>query len=236
MHVMERVEETLGVRLETDIAAMQLALGFNVLQIESTFTVGQGRVTLHEKRVGGVTHDIVVGILTTLGSDHPCGELLVRSPKFEVSPDITRVTDLLECYDIRPEGVDKALLILLKSFTQLKTHIEEQLLFVLLLAITEITWIIESLENIVRHGLNFQTGLWVGFRNPLHDTLETCLVQHIFGKLQTLIRACHGERWQMFVIFEETTEIVHDHGKAGVVMPFLLGLHQLQRETRMDIV
>ena len=40
----------------------------------------------------------------------------------------------------------------------------------------------------------------------------------------------------MFVRLKDTAEVLHDHGKTGVVVPFLLRLHQLQSHAWMDVV
>jgi len=78
--IVERIEETLRVGFETDIAAMEFLLELFILQVKGIFTIGEGGVTLQVKRVSCVTDNIVVGVLATLGGDDFCSKAAVGFP------------------------------------------------------------------------------------------------------------------------------------------------------------
>ncbi len=171
---------------------MQLALELDVLQVEGVLAVGQRRVALQEEGMGRITDNVVVGILTTLGGDHLGRELVIRLPQLEVGADIARVADLLERHHVRPERIDETLLILLQRLAQLEAHVEQEFFLVLLIAAAEVLRVVEGLKDVIRHGMDIQPWLRVGFRDPLHDTLETGFVQDIFCKLEPFIGTGHG--------------------------------------------
>ena len=181
-----------------------------------------------------IPDDVVVRVLAALGHDalRPQGAVLVPQP--EIGGDVTGIADFLQGQHIRPEGIDEPLPVLFQHPAQGKPRVEQEFLTLGLRASPVGFGILVVTEHITGHGLDIEAGAPIHVRKPLHHLLKP-LLRHIRIDHPDAARRA-GQRQQRLVLvtLEHAVQILHHHGITRVVMPFLLGKHQIQRFRRFD--
>ena len=231
---MQGVEKILRVRLEPDVSPVQRLLVLRILRIERVFPVGAQGIALKEERMRRIPDDVVVRILAALGHDalRPQGAFLV--PQTEIGGDVTGIADFLQGQHVGPEGIDEPLPVLFQHPAQGKPRIEQEFLTLGLRASPVGFGILVVTEHITGHGLDIEAGPPIHVRKPLQHLLKP-LLRHIRIDHPDAARRT-GQRQQRLVLMalEHAVQILHHHGITRVVMPFLLGKHQIQRFRRFD--
>ena len=234
MHIVERIEEALRVGLEADVAAVQGFLEFLVLRVERILAVRTERVALQEEGMRSVAHDVVVRVLAALGDDGLRDEAAVVVPEVEIRRDVRGIADLLERQHIRPERIHIARVGLLEDLAQCEARVEQQVFLLLLRHVARLLRIVVVAENVVRHSLDIEPRALVRDGDPLGDLDEVVRVHVLLDELRALLRHSHREQRLVLIARENTVEVLHDHGKARVIVPLLLRQHELQRHRRLD--
>ena len=83
-------------------------------------------------------------------------------------------------------------------------------------------------EDIVRHSLDIESRLLVGNRNPLGQRYEVMGIHIVLDQLCTTLGAGQRKQRLILIIGENAIEVLHDHGKARIIMTFLLRKHQMK--------
>ena len=147
-------------------------------------------------------------------------------PEAEIGCYVRRVTDFLQCQNIRPEGVHIAVVALLKELSQSQARVEQKILAILLGAVAVDFRIVVVAEHIARHGLDLEVRLTINLRHPLGHLHKAVLFHVLVHELNAPARTGHGEEWKILVVKKGPGKVLHHHGKARIVMPLLLGDHE----------
>ena len=231
-HIMQRVKEVLRVGFKADVAAVQGALKFLVLGEEGIFAVGTERVALQEEGMGGIAHDFVVGVLAALGHNIARHKAAIVIPEAKIGGNVGRIADFLERQHIRPEGVHKAVVVLFQQGAQGQPRIHQQFFPFFLGTVAIDFGIVVVAEDVTGHGADAQAGAAVHFRHPL-GSLHKALVFHVFvDQLHAARRTGHGKQRLVLVMGKHAFQVLHDHGKARIIVPFLLWQHEMQGRGR----
>ena len=152
----------------------------------------------------------------------------------EVRRDVGRVADFLERQHVRPERIDKARVVLLENLAQREARVEQQVFLFPLRHVRRLFRVVIVAENIVRHRLDVEARTLVRDRDPLRDLHEVVRVHVLFHELRAALRHGHREERLVLVAGKDAVKILHDHGKSGIIMPFLLRQHQAQSRGRLN--
>ena len=183
--------------------------------------------------MGRVPDDVVVGVLAALGDD-ASGLQRTVLPQPEIGGDVARVPDFLERQHVGPERIDEALLPFLQHPAQFEARVEQQFLTLGLRTSLVGFGIVVVAEHVARHGLDIEAGTPVHIRHPFRDLPESLLVHIGPDRLRAARRTGQRQQGLVLVVFKDAVQVLHDHRIARVVMPFLLGKHQIQRFRRLD--
>ena len=146
----------------------------------------------------------------------------------EISSNIRRVADFLQRQHIRPERIHKTGIILREDFAQSQSCIEQEIFLLCLRHMARFFRIIIIAEDIVRHCLDIEARTLIRNRNPLSQRHKVMRIHIVLDQLCAALRASQRKQWLIFIIGEYTIEILHNHGKARIIMAFLLRQHQMQ--------
>ena len=182
--------------------------------------------------MGRVADNGVIGVLAALHDNIAGKQAAIVFPEPEVGGYVCRIADFLQGEHIGPEGIDIAVLVLFEKLAQGKARVKQQILAFLLSPVAVDLGVVVVAEHIAGHGLYAQAGLAVHVRNPLGHLHKAVLLHVLVDKLYAPACTGHGKQGLILVMPEGSFEILHHHGKARVVMTFLLGNHQPQGQGR----
>ena len=170
--------------------------------------------------------------MAALGNDIAGQKTAVFLPQPEVRGDIGGIADFLEGQDIRPEGIDIAVILFGEQFAQGEAGIEKKIFPLFLAPVLIDLGVIVIAEDVTGHGRDTQAGLFIDVRNPLGHLNEPVLFHVFVDELHAAGGAGHGKQGLFLIMPEGAVEILHHHSKPRIVMPLLLGDHELQGERR----
>ena len=233
-YIVKGIEEALGIGLKADIAPVQGFLELLVLGVEGVLAVGAQGISLQEERMSRIADNIIVGVLAALHHNILGRQAAVILPQMEIGGNIPWVADFLQGQHIRPEGINETLAGLFQKLPQCQAGIQKHIFLFLLAQLVVMLRIVIVSEHIVRHSLNVQPRLLVRHRNPLSQLHKVVAVHVFLYHLVALLGAGHRQQRLVLVGRKNTIQVLHNHGKAGIVVAFLLWQHQMQRLGRMN--
>ena len=189
MHIVQGIQEALGIGFKADITTVQGRLKFLVLRIEGIFAVSTERITLQEERMRCIAHDVIVRILTALRHDGFSHETAIVIPKMEISSNIRWVADFLQGQHIRPERIHKTGIVLRENFAQSQPRIEQEIFLLLFTHMTSFFRIVIIAEDIVGHCLDIEPRTLIRNRNPLSERHKVMRIHIVLDQLSTTLRA-----------------------------------------------